>query len=116
MIRSCGVPQLPFLTRCGSVLRLAVEPVARAYRGPVGAGYVGLFEMGVAFVLWQQALRCAENTAQVGNLIFVSRSSLCVIYLLVDEAIRPSTPVGLALVVAGLVLQQMRSSARLFNR
>ncbi|MGB1890811.1 MAG: DMT family transporter [Candidatus Latescibacterota bacterium] len=81
--------------------------------GLVGAGYVGLFEMGVAFVLWQQALRYAENTAQVGNLIFVSPFlSLGFIYLLVDEAIRPSTPVGLALVVAGLVLQQMRSSAQ----
>ncbi len=80
--------------------------------GLVGAGYVGLFEMGVAFVLWQQALRYAENTAQVGNLIFVSPFlSLGFIYLLVDEAIRPSTPVGLALVVVGLVLQQMRSSA-----
>lgn len=78
--------------------------------GLVGAGGVGLFEMGVAFVLWQQALRYAENTAQVGNLIFVSPFlSLGFIYLLVDEAIRPSTPVGLALVVAGLVLQQMRS-------
>ena len=81
--------------------------------GLVGAGYLGLFEMGVAFVLWQQALRYAENTAQVGNLIFVSPFlSLGFIYLLVDEAIRPSTPVGLALVVAGLVLQQMRSSAQ----
>ncbi|MGB0603553.1 MAG: DMT family transporter [Candidatus Latescibacterota bacterium] len=81
--------------------------------GLVGAGYVGLFEMGVAFVLWQQAMRYAENTAQVGNLIFVSPFlSLGFIYLLVDEAIRPSTPVGLALVVAGLVLQQMRSSAQ----
>ncbi len=81
--------------------------------GLVGAGYVGLFEMGVAFVLWQQALRYAENTAQVGNLIFVSPFlSLGFIYLLVDEAIRPSTPVGLALVVAGLVLQQMRRSTQ----
>lgn len=81
--------------------------------GLVGAGYVGFFEMGVAFMLWQQALRYAENTAQVGNLIFVSPFlSLGFIYLLVDEAIRPSTPVGLALVVAGLVLQQMRSSAQ----
>lgn len=81
--------------------------------GLVGAGYVGLFEMGVAFVLWQQAMRYAENTAQVGNLIFVSPFlSLGFIYLLVDEAIRPSTPVGLALVIAGLVLQQMRRSAQ----
>ena len=81
--------------------------------GLVGAGYVGFFEMGVAFMLWQQALRYAENTAQVGNLIFVSPFlSLGFIYLLVDEAIRPSTLVGLALVVAGLVLQQMRSSAQ----
>ncbi len=80
--------------------------------GLIGAGYVGLFEMGVAFVLWQQALRYAENAAQVGNLIFVSPFvSLGFIYLLVGETIRSSTLVGLVLVVSGLVLQQMRRSA-----
>ena len=68
--------------------------------------------MGVTFVLWQQALRYAENAAQVGNLIFVSPFvSLVFIYLLVGETIRSSTLVGLVLVVSGLVLQQMRRSA-----
>ena len=49
--------------------------------GLVGAGYVGFFEMGVAFMLWQQALRYAENTAQVGNLIFCFPVLLSGIYL-----------------------------------
>lgn len=81
-------------------------------KGLLGAAYVGLFEMGLAFVLWQQALRYAENTAQVSNLIFASPFlSLGFIYLLVGEAILPSTLVGLALVVAGLVLQQLRRPA-----
>lgn len=45
-------------------------PVSAA--GLWGAAYIGVFEMGVAFVLWQQALRYSKNAAQVGNLIFVS--------------------------------------------
>lgn len=73
-----------------------------------GAAYVGVFEMGVAFVLWQQALRYAEHAAQVGNLIFISPFlSLAFIYFLVGEEILPSTLVGLLLVVGGLVLQQV---------
>lgn len=38
----------------------------------VAAVYVGVFEMGIAFVLWSQAMKKAENTAKVSNLIFIS--------------------------------------------
>ncbi|MBE0617486.1 MAG: DMT family transporter [Proteobacteria bacterium] len=76
--------------------------------GLLGAAYVGIFEMGVTFVLWLQALRLSENTARVGNLIFLSPFlSLIFIRSLVGEAILPSTLVGLALIVAGLGVQQV---------
>lgn len=76
-----------------------------------GAAYVGVFEMGVAFVLWQQALRYAEHAAQVGNLIFISPFlSLVLIHFFVGEEILPSTFVGLFLVVGGLLLQHRRRS------
>ena len=32
--------------------------------------YVGLFEMGITFVLWLSALKSTNNTARISNLIF----------------------------------------------
>ena len=85
-------------------------PVSAA--GLWGAAYIGVFEMGVAFVLWQQALRYSKNAAQVGNLIFVSPFfSLVFIYFFVGEEILWSTLVGLVLVVAGLLLQQFQRTS-----
>lgn len=79
--------------------------------GLLGAAYVGAFEMGIAFVLWLQALRLAENTARVGNLVFLSPFlSLVFIRTLVGEEILPSTFAGLALIVAGLGAQQLLTS------
>jgi drug/metabolite transporter (DMT)-like permease len=77
--------------------------------GLLGAGYVGLFEMGITFVLWLSALKYSENTAKVGNLIFISPFvSLVFIHFLVGEDILPSTFVGLVLIVAGLSIQRLR--------
>ncbi len=77
------------------------------WAGLLGAAYVGLFEMGIAFVLWLKALRLSESTAQVANLIFFSPFlSLVFIHYLVGEAILASTFVGLVFIVAGNVLQQ----------
>ena len=77
-------------------------------RGLLGAAYVGVFEMGIAFVLWLSALRLSENTAKVGNLIFLSPFlSLVLIHFLVGEKILAATFVGLVLVVAGLLVQRL---------
>ncbi|MFW5701528.1 MAG: DMT family transporter, partial [Bacteroidota bacterium] len=40
--------------------------------GLAGAAYVGLFEMGITFVLWLRALNLSRTTAQVSNLIYIS--------------------------------------------
>jgi drug/metabolite transporter (DMT)-like permease len=74
------------------------------------AVYVGIFEMGIAFVLWSYAMKKAENTSKVSNLIFISPFlSLVFIYFILGEIILASTYVGLVLIVAGLWLQQRRS-------
>jgi drug/metabolite transporter (DMT)-like permease len=74
--------------------------------GLAGAAYVGLFEMGITFVLWLHALKYAENTARVGYLIFLSPFlSLVFIRVFVGEKILASTVTGLVLIVAGLVIQ-----------
>jgi len=80
-----------------------------SYHGVLGAAYVGLFEMGITFVLWLTALKLAENTARVSILIFISPFiSLVFIHFLVGEAILPSTIIGLVLVVSGILIQQLK--------
>ncbi|WP_461211555.1 DMT family transporter [Desulfocurvus sp. DL9XJH121] len=91
---------------------LVSDPVVTDWRALSGAAYVGVFEMGLTFVLWQQALRLSETTARVGNLIFLSPFlSLVLIHYLVGEDILASTFWGLALIVGGIVLQQTRHTA-----
>ena len=75
--------------------------------GLAGAAYIGFFEMGITFVLWLSALRHSENTAKVGNLIFMAPFlSLVFIHFLVGEDILASTFIGLGLIVAGLLIQR----------
>ena len=82
-------------------------------RGYLGAAYVGFFEIGLAFVLWLSALRLTASTARVANLIFLSPFlSLLFIHYLVGEEILPSTLVGLALIMGGLLVQRLAPSRR----
>ncbi|PNU21452.1 EamA family transporter [Geothermobacter hydrogeniphilus] len=81
--------------------------------GLLGAAYVGTFEMGFCFVLWLLAMRYAESTARISNLIFISPFlSLVLIHFLVGERILPATLVGLVLIVAGLLVQQVEIKAK----
>jgi drug/metabolite transporter (DMT)-like permease len=81
--------------------------------GLLGAIYVGLFEMGVTFVLWLKALKLSKTTAQVGNLIYLSPFvSLVLIRVVVGETILPSTIVGLVFIVAGIIMQRRVSRAK----
>jgi len=77
-----------------------------------GGVYVGVFEMGLAFVLWLKAMKLAENTAKIANLIFISPFlSLVFISTFLNEPILSSTLIGLCLIIAGLVLQQYFSKS-----
>jgi len=82
-------------------------------RGILGAAYVGAFEMSITYVLWLMAMRYSENTAKVAGLIFVSPFlSLMFIHFLVGEPIRGSTVSGLALIIAGLLVQRCGSGVQ----
>ncbi len=77
-------------------------------KGWFAAAYVGLFEMGITFVLWLVAMKKAENTASVSNLIFISPFlSLIFIYTFLGEQIHPATLVGLGFIIAGLSVQKL---------
>lgn len=81
-----------------------------AWQGWLGAIYVGVFEMGIAFVLWLLALRHAEHTARISNLIFISPFvSLLLLRFLVGEQIYPATLVGLVMIVTALLIQQVKT-------
>jgi len=84
-----------------------LSTLGAAWQGIAGGVYVGLFEMGLAFVLWLTAMKRAENTARLANLIFISPFlSLLFIAVFLDEIILPSTLFGLVLIIAGLLAQQ----------
>ncbi|MEQ6916118.1 DMT family transporter [Halomonas aquatica] len=102
---SVGVPVLTILLLLGPGLQW------HGWAG-LGAGvYVGLFEMGIAFVLWQMAVHKVSRTAKVSNLIFLSPPvSLLLLFFIVGEPILPSTLVGLVLILGGLGLQQWQKT------
>lgn len=78
--------------------------------GLFGAVYVGVFEMGITFVLWLTALRLSRTTAQVSTLIYlVPFLSLIFINIFVGEQILISTIIGLLFIVAGIMIQQYNS-------
>jgi drug/metabolite transporter (DMT)-like permease len=75
--------------------------------GLAGALYIGIFEMGLTFVLWLTALKLSTQTVSVSNLVFISPFvSLLLVSLFVGETILPSTFIGLGVIVSGILLQQ----------
>lgn len=90
------------------LLTLLFGPIRTGgWRGALGGLYIGLFEMGITFLVWLKALRSARTTAHVVNLIYlVPFLSLLVIALVLGEKILASTVVGLVLIVVGIVLQK----------
>ncbi len=79
------------------------------WQGVLSAVYVGVFEMGITFFLWLQAMRLTTQTAKIANLIFLSPFlSLVFIAIFLKEAILPSTLIGLVLIVGGLLLQKSK--------
>lgn len=68
--------------------------------GLLGALYVGIFEMGLTFILWQKALSTSGSTSSVANLIFLTPFiSLIFIALILRENIHPATLAGLVVIV-----------------
>jgi drug/metabolite transporter (DMT)-like permease len=72
-----------------------------------GAFYIGIFEMGVAYVFWLKGLQLSTTTAKVSNLLFLAPFiSLILINQIVGEHLLWSTLAGLAFIIVGIVLQK----------
>ena len=75
------------------------------------AAYVGLFEMGITFVIWSLALKKSSHAAKVSKFIYlVPFLSLLVIYFVLGENILLSTVIGLVFIVTGLVFDNINFS------
>lgn len=74
--------------------------------GLLGAMYVGIFEMGLAFVFWLMAMKLTSDTVNIANLIFLAPIlSLVLIYYLVGEKIMFTTILGMVFILLGVALQ-----------
>ncbi len=81
--------------------------------GVFAAIYVGIFEMGIAFVCWLKAMKTAQDTVGIANLIFLSPIlSLILIRIFVGEEIMITTVFGLALILIGLLVQAKAGKLR----
>lgn len=81
-------------------------PGKNMLHGILGGMYVGIFEMGLTFILWQKALQASANTARIANLIFVTPFlSLLFIGPILHERIHPATLIGLAMIILSNFLQ-----------
>lgn len=75
----------------------------------MGAVYIGIFEMGLAFVFWLKALKYAAKTDKISNLIYFSPFlSLIFIHYIVGEKIYYTTILGLLLIITGIVIQNIK--------
>jgi drug/metabolite transporter (DMT)-like permease len=73
----------------------------------LGVTYIGVFEMGIAYVFWLKGLQLSSTTAKVSNLIFIAPFiSLIIINQTVGEPLLWSTLAGLAFITGGIVMQR----------
>ena len=71
------------------------------------AVYIGLFELGITYILWMKAMQLSENNAKTGNLIFLSPFlSLVFIHFILGETIYYTTFIGLGFIISGIWFQQ----------
>lgn len=76
--------------------------------GFYAAVYVGIFEVGITYVLWMKAMQLSTSNAKIGNLVFMAPFlSLVFIHFILKETIFITTFTGLIFIVAGIFLQQL---------
>ena len=86
-------------------------PFPAVWQSWAGGLYVGLFEMGLAFVLWMGAMKATTSALRISSLIFLSPPlSLVLIWVIAGEPVKAYTLIGLVLILFGLWLQRRAES------
>lgn len=85
------------------------ERIPKLPEALLGGVYVGIFEMGIAFIFWMKALKLTNSTDKISNLIYIAPFlSLFFIHYIAGEKIYYTTPFGLTLVIAGIIFQKVK--------
>ena len=92
------------------VLAAATGNLSSIFTKPLlPAVYIGLFEMGIPFVLWLKALQLSESTGKISNLIFLTPFlSLIFINTILKERLYYTSLIGLCLIVSGILIQRIK--------
>jgi drug/metabolite transporter (DMT)-like permease len=76
-------------------------------QGVLASIYIGIFEMGITFILWLKGLSLSKNSAQAGLIAYFSPFfSLIFIHSVLGETILWSSFAGLVLIITGVFLQR----------
>jgi drug/metabolite transporter (DMT)-like permease len=92
------------------ILATATDNLSHIFSKPLlPAVYIGLFEMGIPFVLWLKALQLSESTGKISNLIYLTPFlSLIFIHTILKERLYYTSLIGLGLIVAGILIQRIK--------
>jgi drug/metabolite transporter (DMT)-like permease len=84
------------------------QPFPNSAQGWYAALYVGVFEMGITFVLWLMAIRLAPRSDRISNLVYMAPFlNLFFASQVLGEQIYMTTVGGIILLVAGIVIQNI---------
>jgi len=91
----------------GGIFRQPLLPAGE--KAWLTAAYVGVFEMGLAFIFWLKALQLSVTTDKISNLVYLAPFlNLGFVHLILGEQIFISTVFGIILVVTGIIWQNSR--------
>lgn len=75
--------------------------------GLIASAYIGIFEMGITFILWLTAISLNDRPHKVSQLVYLTPFlSLVVIGLVLKEKIHLVSVIGLILIILGIIIQQ----------
>lgn len=99
---------------CYLIIALALtggfHPGSFPLKGIAGSIYIGIFEMGITFLLWLKALQTAPSAARISNLVYLAPFfSLIPVHYILGEPVYYTTPAGLVLIIAGIWIQSRNS-------
>ena len=79
------------------------------YNYLIGASFVGIFEMGITFLLWNKGLELSNDKSKTSTLAYLAPFlSIVFIAFILGETILPSSIVGLVFIVGGIVYQNIK--------
>jgi drug/metabolite transporter (DMT)-like permease len=103
-----------FLNFLFATLYLLAGGILKDHTLPLTAGgwysaiYVGVFEMGVTFVMWLMALQYAPTTDRISNLVYMAPFlNLFIVHVVLNEKIYMTTISGIILLVSGILIQNL---------